>query len=149
IVNGTLNSSSGVTVTNTGTLAGGGTVGSPITVAATAIGAAHLRTGSSPLNVPGTLTVTNLTLNSGSELDIKLGTATTTGGGVNDLLVVRGNLTINSSALLNILPMQTLTAGTYVIATYDGALTGTFNPAVGSLSRYGFTIDYSTTNQIK
>jgi autotransporter-associated beta strand protein len=149
IVNGTLNNSSSVIVTNVGNLAGSGSIGSPVTVAATSIASAHLRVGASPLNVPGTLTVGNLTLNSGSELDIKLGTATTVGGGVNDLLVVNGNLNINSAAVLNILPMQPLSAGTYVVATYTGALTGNFNPAVGSLSRYGMTIDYSLTNQIR
>ena len=149
IVNGTLNSSSGVAVTNTGTLAGSGTISSPITVASPTVASAHLRTGSSPLNVPGTLTVGNLTLGAGSELDIKLGTATTTGSGVNDLLVINGNLTIDPTSVLNILPLQPLSVGTYVIATYTGALTGNFNPTVGSLSRYGMTIDYSTTNQIK
>ncbi|PWU20961.1 MAG: hypothetical protein C5B50_02800 [Verrucomicrobia bacterium] len=150
-VGGTLNSSSGVLVTNTGTLAGGGSIGVPVVIHSTnSSTAAHLRMGNSPMNVPGTLTVNNnLTIGAGTEMDVKLSTATTTGGGVNDLLVVNGNLTIDPTAVLNVLPMQQLTAGTYVIATYSGALSGQFNSAVGSLSRYGFTIDYSTTNQIK
>src|SRR5436190_9646347 len=107
---GTLNSSTGVLVTNTGTLAGGGTIGVPVVISSTnSATAAHLRMGSSPMNVPGTLTVNNnLTLGAGSEMDVKLGTATTTGSGVNDLLVVQGNLTINSNAFLNVLPMQQL-----------------------------------------
>ncbi len=78
-------------VTNTGTLAGNGLIGAPITIASTnGPTAAHLRMGLSPLNIPDTLTVSNLTLGAGSELDIKLGAATTVGSGVNDLLVVKG-----------------------------------------------------------
>jgi autotransporter-associated beta strand protein len=147
---GNLNSSSGVIVTNTGTLAGNGLIGAPITVASpNNPTAAHLRIGISPLNVPDTLTVTNLTLGAGSELDVKLGSSTTVGGGVNDLLVVRGNLTINPNAFVNVLPMQGLAAGTYVIVTYSGTLTGSFTNTIGGLTRYGFTLDYSTPGQIK
>ncbi|HVM48200.1 MAG TPA: autotransporter-associated beta strand repeat-containing protein, partial [Candidatus Acidoferrum sp.] len=150
-VGGTLNNSSGVLVTNTGTLAGGGTISVPVSIGSTnSLTSAHLRMGNSPLNVPGTLTVNNnLALGLGTEMDVKLGTATTVGAGVNDLLVVQGNLTINPNAYLNILPIQQLTAGTYVIATYTGSLTGQFTNAVGSLSGYSFSLDYSTAGQIK
>jgi autotransporter-associated beta strand protein len=149
-IGGTLNSSTGVIVTNTGTLAGNGTVGAPITVASpNNPTAAHLRIGISPMNVPDTLTVNNLTLGAGSELDVKLGATTTVGGGVNDLLVVQGNLTINPNAFLNVLPMQGLAAGTYVIVQYSGTLSGQFTNTVGGLTRYGFSLDYSTPGQIK
>ena len=145
-----LNSSSAVTVTNTGTLAGVGPIAAPVSVRSTTPQGAHLRMGMSPLNLPDTLTVNNnLSLGANSELDVKLGTATTVGGGVNDLLVVNGNLTIDSSAVVNVIPLQQLTAGTYVIATYTGTLTGTFNPTVTGLTRYGFALDYSTAGQIK
>jgi autotransporter-associated beta strand protein len=149
-VGGTLNNSSAVIVTNTGSLAGNGSIGAPITVAsANGPSAAHLRIGISPLNIPDTLTVNNLTLGTGSELDVKLGATTTVGGGVNDLLVVQGNLTINPNAVVNVLPMQGLAAGTYTIVTYAGTLTGQFAAAVGGLTRYGFALDYSTPGQIK
>ncbi|HSU55679.1 MAG TPA: autotransporter-associated beta strand repeat-containing protein, partial [Candidatus Dormibacteraeota bacterium] len=98
---------------------------------------------------PDTLTVTNLTLGAGSEFDVKLGSSTTVGSGANDLLVVRGNLTINPNAFVNVLPMQGLAAGTYVIVTYSGTLTGQFTNTVGGLTRYGLALDYSTTGQIK
>ena len=149
----TLNSATSVLVTNTGTLAGNGQIGAPVTTGSTnGVAAAHLRMGMSPLNIPGTLTINNnLSLGPGTELDIKLGTATTTGGGVNDLLVVNGNMTIDPNAYLNIIPLQQLTAGTYVIATYTGTLTGQFTNTITSLSRYGFSVDYgvSTPGQIK
>jgi autotransporter-associated beta strand protein len=149
-IGGTLNSSSGVTVTNTGTLAGNGLIGAPITITSTNNPtAAHLRIGISPLNVPDTLTVTNLTLGAGSELDVKLGATTTVGGGANDLLVVRGNLTINPNAFVNVLPMQGLAAGTYTLVTYSGTLTGQFTNTVGGLTRYGLSLDYSAPGQIK
>jgi fibronectin-binding autotransporter adhesin len=150
VIGGTLNNSSGVIVTNTGSLAGNGLIGAPITVAsANGPTAAHLRIGISPMNVPDTLTVSNLTLGAGSELDVKLGPNTTVGGGVNDLLVVQGNLTINPNAFVNVLPMQGLAAGTYVIVTYSGTLTGQFTNTVGGLTRYGMSLDYSTPGQIK
>src|SRR5262249_53301123 len=101
-IGGTLNNSSAVIVTNTGSLAGNGTIGAPITVASpNNPTAAHLRIGISSLNVPDTLSVNNLTLDAGSELDVKLSASTTVGSGVNDLLVVRGNLTINPNAFVN------------------------------------------------
>jgi autotransporter-associated beta strand protein len=144
-----LNNTPSVTVTNTGSLAGIGPVNVPVTVASTTQQGAHLRMGMSPLNIPATLTINNnVSLGVGSELDIKLVTATTVGGGVNDLLVVNGNLTINPNAFLNILPLQQLTAGTYVIATYTGTLTGQFTNSFPGF-RYGLTLDYSTTGQIK
>ena len=108
----TLSNSSGVLVTNTGTLAGTGPINVPVTVTSTTEQGAHLRMGMSPLNIPATLTINNnVTLGVGSELDVKLGTATTVGGGVNDLLVVNGNLTINPKAVLNILPLQAVDGG--------------------------------------
>lgn len=149
-IGGTLNNSSAVIVTNTGTLAGNGLIGAPITVAsANGPSAAHLRMGISPMNVPDTLTVSNLTLGVGTELDFKLGASTTVGGGINDLLVVQGNLTIDPNAVVNVLPMQGLAAGTYTIITYNGTLTGQFASAVGGLTRYGMSLDYSTPGQIK
>jgi fibronectin-binding autotransporter adhesin len=150
-IGSTLNNSTSVVVTNTGTLAGNGQIGAPVTLASTnSSTSAHLRLGMSPLNIPDTLTINNnLTLGAGSELDIKLGTAMTVGGGANDLLVVNGNLTINSNAFLNLIPLQPLTAGTYVIATYTGTLTGQFTNTVTGLTRYGLAVDYSTPGQIK
>jgi autotransporter-associated beta strand protein len=148
VVGGTLNNSSGVLVTNTGTLAGGGSIGSPIVVSNTTLASAHLRMGNSPMNVPGTLTVNSLTLGSGSEVDFKLGNTTTTGSGVNDFLIVNGPLTINPNAFVNILPMQGLAAGSYVLIQYS-TLTGQFTNTVTGLTRYGMSLDYSTPNLIK
>lgn len=144
VVDGTLNNSSGVTVTNSGMLAGNGLVGAPITV----YGGAQMQPGyveaSGMVAAPGILTVSNLTFNAGSTLNIKVGAST------NDMLVVKGNLTIDPNTVLNILPFGQLTpGGTYLIATYTGTLTGAFTNAIGGLTRYGLSVDYSTTGQIK
>src|SRR5262249_46897206 len=82
-IGGTLNNSCAVFVTNPGTLARNGPIGAPITVfSPNGPPAALLRIGITPLNVPATLTVANLTLGIGSELDVKLGANTTVGSGV-------------------------------------------------------------------
>jgi fibronectin-binding autotransporter adhesin len=62
-----------------------------------------------------------------------------------DGLAVTGNLDI-TGATLN-LSTVTPTPGTYTIATYSGALTGTFTPSPALPS--GYVLDYSTTGQVR
>ena len=72
---------------------------------------------------PGTLTASNVVLN-GTWIE-KLNTATTVGGGVNDLLIC-SNLTLNPSSVLAITPLTAPSVGNYIIAEYSGSLTGNF-----------------------
>jgi autotransporter-associated beta strand protein len=94
----------------------------------------------SPGNSIGTLTVgspgstNDVTFNSGSFFDVELGAAQA------DKLAVFGNLTLSGSPTLNLLGTADGVTN-YVIATYTGALTGTFAPPT---LPSGYTIDYGT-----
>ncbi|HEV2331178.1 MAG TPA: autotransporter-associated beta strand repeat-containing protein [Verrucomicrobiae bacterium] len=90
--------------------------------------------------VPGTLNAGNVTLN-GTWI-AKINTATTIGGGVNDLLVCT-NLTLGGSSVLNIETITAPSVGTYVLAEYSGTLTGTFG-LVTNATRDAMSISYTT-----
>ncbi|HEY5915366.1 MAG TPA: autotransporter-associated beta strand repeat-containing protein, partial [Verrucomicrobiae bacterium] len=97
--------------------------------------------------IPGTSAGT-LTCNGDLKLDgatavIELGATTNVGGGVNDLIVVNGNLTLGGTLTIKINALAPLdTVNPYTIATYTGALDiSTVNPTVVSDSRYTFTLD--------
>ena len=135
----------GFNLTANQTLAGFGTVLGTVAANANSV----LLPGASL--VPGTLTVSNLTLNTGSKANFDLVAVTTAGGGINDLINVTSNLVINGSAVITIYPSPTLTAGTYRLFNY-----GTLAGSISSLSvtssvpgaRYTFTLDASVPNQI-
>lgn len=90
----------------------------------------------------GTLTLTgNLTLN-GADLNYDLGTATTPGAGVNDLLVVTGTLTVSGATALNLSYLQGVpaSAGKYTLIQY-----GSFSGNVNNISvPAGFVITNNT-----
>jgi fibronectin-binding autotransporter adhesin len=99
----------------------------------------------------GTLTVGNSILETGATATFDVNSINTIGSGVNDLLQVNGNLTLNNNTLtLNFLGIPQ--AGVpYRLANYTGALTGTLNPTVALASgapRPVATLDYSTAHQI-
>ena len=89
---------------------------------------------SNGLVVPGTdgtvatATITNggLTFNAGSRVKFDLANATDVGGGVNDLLMVNGDLNLSNKVTVtfNFLGGQKPAAGYYTILKYSGALTG-------------------------
>ncbi|RVC61233.1 hypothetical protein EN759_29640, partial [Mesorhizobium sp. M00.F.Ca.ET.038.03.1.1] len=100
-----------VSVGSSGTLSGVGTIAGPVTVDGTI----------APGDSPGTLTVGSLTLNASAKLDYELGTPGTVGSGVNDLIVVNGDLTLDGT--LNITDVGGFGPGVYRLMNYGGALT--------------------------
>ncbi|HTV39091.1 MAG TPA: hypothetical protein VMF08_00840 [Candidatus Sulfotelmatobacter sp.] len=126
--NGLQNVAGGVTI-NGGTLVINGSItntsGSGLFVQAG--GTLSLSTNTAVTGI-GSLTTSNVTIN--GTLNFKLNTATTTGAGVNDLLVVT-NLTLDAGSVLNVIPLSMPALGsTYVVAQY-GTLT-TFGTPTGS-----------------
>ena len=134
VVSTNINVASGATLDATG-LSGGLTVASGQTLSGNGSVQGNLTDGSGAIlspgsnNVAGTLTVNgNLTLGGKLNYDFTAGDPTI-GGGVNDLLVANGNLTLNPGTVINV---NTFGGGvptnvTYTIMQYTGTLTG--NPA--------------------
>ena len=65
---------------------------------------------------PGTLTVDNLSLSAGSQLNFKLGQAGVAGGASNDLVIANGQLTL--AGALNVTSGPFFTNGKYTLFTY-------------------------------
>lgn len=123
------------------TLQGGGAVTGTVSTSAGTI----VRPGGSAS--AGTLTFKNDLVLNGVTLPFDLTSATTVGGGTNDLLQVDGTLALNNDTVV-INPLGALN-GTYRLVNYGGSLGGTFNPTVQAPpSRKTLTLDYSVTNQI-
>src|SRR6185436_14004060 len=64
--------------------------------------------------------VGSLNLSSGSVLDYELNTPFVVGSGVNDLVVVTGNLTLDGT--LNVTDVGSFGAGAYTLMAYGGTL---------------------------
>ncbi len=101
------------TVFDGATLGGSGAIGGDVTVQDGGI----LAPGSSA----GTLTLGSLSLSDGSILDYELGQAGVIGGGVNDLIEISGNLTLDGT--LDITDIGGFGVGVYRLMNYGGALT--------------------------
>lgn len=101
------------TVASGATLGGSGTIAGDVTV----LDGATLSPGSSA----GTLTLGSLTLSDGSILDYELGQAGVIGSGVNDLIEINGDLTLDGT--LDITDIGGFGAGVYRLMNYGGALT--------------------------
>jgi autotransporter-associated beta strand protein len=153
-----LNSYSGQTFVNSGSLILNGTLGGG-GVLTNAAGSTLGGTGTSvgPVNLSGTLNpgaplgtftaLSGVTLESGANLVFDLNTSTTIGGGVNDLVNVASDLTVNNNSItLNFLTPPTL-GSPYRLINFGGNLNGSFNPIVLG-SHYTATLDQSTPNQI-
>ena len=122
LVNGSV---SGDVQVDSGATLGGGDgdsdeIGGTVTVAA----GAHLAPG----NSAGTLRVGNLVLNQTSQLDYELGLANVFGGGVNDLTIVTGDLTLDGQ--LNVSDIGGFGAREVLAG-------GAFGPGVYRLFEYG------------
>lgn len=130
---------SGVTVSSGAALSGG----SPIAGSVTSAG--QLLPGGA--GTYGTMTVGNGLALTGGTLTLDLnGTNNATGGGVNDLFAVTGN--VGASGTVVVSPSFSSTpapATTYTFATYTGGLTGGASFAAGSRA---ITIDTTTAGQL-
>jgi fibronectin-binding autotransporter adhesin len=110
-VNGSLAGGS-VTVAGGATLAGTGIVGGPVTV----------NGAITPGTSVGTLTLqSDLNLASSAQLTFELDQAGIVGSGVNDLISVGGNLVLDGT--LNIVGLANFGVGTYRLINYAGTLT--------------------------
>ncbi len=137
VVNGSV-AGSMVAVNANGTLAGNGTVG--IT---------DVKGGLvTPGDGIGTLTLAGLSLDGNAKLRLELVDPDTVGGGVNDLLTINGNLTLDG--VLEIITRAGFDGGTYRIADYTGTLTNNtleLDPAFAALYPGSF-IDANVPGQI-
>jgi autotransporter-associated beta strand protein len=146
----------GATTVNGGTLVvNGNLAGSTIAVNAGAILGGTGTTG--PVNVlggslspgasPGTLTTGTLTLDSAATLKLELAAAGVVGG-VNDLLSVSGNLTLNGT--LEVTQLPGFGFGTYRLVNYTGTLTNNILDLESAfLAQFpGSTISTSTPGQV-
>lgn len=111
LLNGSL---AGAALINAGArLSGIGSIAGAVTVANGGIFA--------PGSSPGTLTMGSLILNSTSQLNYDLGLPDVIGGGVNDLAVVNGNLTLDGN--LAVSDAGGFGNGVYRLISYSGSLT--------------------------
>ena len=118
-INGDQSAAGGLTRVNGGLLGGSGVIGGAVSVADGAI----LAPGGSA-GAAGTLTINGgLTLAGGSILDFQLGQAGVAGGALNDLLVVKGDLTLDGVLNVSQTAGGTFGAGVYRLISYAGALT--------------------------
>ena len=115
--------------------------------------------GAGTFNLTGNLQLTNQFAPSPNTNGLKfdLGNTTTVGGGVNDVLAVSGNISVDSSSgqipiIVN--PLNgALATGTYELMTYGGSLTGSstdfsISGASSGTTRQSFTIDTSHLGHI-
>jgi len=141
LVNGTHAAAGAYTIATNATLGGSGAITNVVTLNDGGI----LAPGAT-LGTAGTLSVSNLTFNSASVATFDLATATTVGGGVNDLVAVNGDLAAGGTIQINVLsPLST--SGSYRLFNYSGNLTGSFAVTVLNPG-YSATLDTNTANQV-
>ncbi len=134
LVNNTVGAGIG---TNTLTVAGGATLGGTGVIRAQVVVNGTLAPGSGG---PGTLTVTNLVLNSGATMQYELGTAS-------DLSVVSSNLTL--AGTLNVTATTGFGPGSYTLFTYGKTLVNN-GVAFGSMpAGYSYSLDTATAGQVR
>lgn len=117
-INGDQSAATGRTTVKTGGVLGGdGTVGGDVVVEA----GGKLAPG----NSPGTLTIAgDLTLDSGSVLDFEFGHSNVVGGPMNDLVKVKGDLSLDGALNVTETGGGAFGVGLYRVISYDGALGG-------------------------
>jgi autotransporter-associated beta strand protein len=135
VINGDQSSATGAVQVSAATLAGTGTVGGAVTIAAAGVEAAGT-INPGPVGAIGTLNVPDTTIAGILACDIN---ATSS-----DLLAVNGDLFL-TGATLAVNPLATPTEAAYTLATYT-TLTGTFS---ASTLPAGYTIDYTTPGEIR
>ena len=132
-----------------GTLCGAGTIsGGTVTLGS----GASIVPGATPANGSiGTLALLGLSTNGSGTLNFDLSGSTTAGGGVNDLIAVSNNLTLDGSTTVGIYQtVGTLASGSpYTLFTYGGTLTDSGSNALtlapGTLgARQSAAFDYGS-----
>ncbi|MET3514418.1 autotransporter-associated beta strand protein [Pseudacidovorax sp. 1753] len=139
LVTGSTASGSAVSVAGSATLGGTGTVAGTVTVSGT------LSPGAAA-GAAGTLTTGALTLGSTATLRMDLAAPGTTGGGVNDLVNVAGNVTLGGNLVINKLSGFS-TTGSYTLLSYSGTRTGTFSANNLAAIGYQGVIQYDDVNK--
>ncbi len=152
------NSFSGATIVNSGTLVVDGVMsGTLANAAGSTVGGAGTNTGtvtvggaiqpSAASATPATFTSGDLNLLSGGTLTFDLnGPDTTTGNGINDLIMA-GNLSANNNTIaLSFAGLPNL-GSPYTLINFSGGFTGSFNPVVAG-THYTAALNQSTPNQI-
>lgn len=127
------------------TVASSATFGGAVTINGSVSSSGNLLPGGA--STVGTLTINNgLTLTGGAlALDLNGGN-TTTGGGINDLFAVTGNVNASGTVIVSPVFSSTPAVNTvYTFGTYSGSLTGGASFAAGSRA---INIDTSTANQL-
>lgn len=144
-INGANNYSGATTITG-GTVIGTGSIQGAVSVSP----AATIAPGSTI--APGTLTLgSSLTLNADTNIFRLSGNPNTVGSGVNDLLVVNGNVSLQGVSTIMIVPVAPLSvAAPYTILQYSGTPLTTGDAAhlhvISASPRYSFTVvDPATT----
>lgn len=117
-----------------------------------AAGGAMLQPG--PAGAAGALTIEgNLVLGDGSRLTFDLAANTNVGGGINDVLLVNGDLALDGlvSVTFNFLTNGPASPGTYTLIAYTGTLTGGAAnlAAVAQTNRYNYTFDDSVPGELR
>ncbi|QQO34452.1 autotransporter outer membrane beta-barrel domain-containing protein [Bradyrhizobium diazoefficiens] len=143
IVNGDQSAATGPTfVGSGGTLGGIGTIGGSVAVADGAINPGN------PGNVPGTLTIqNNLSLASNSTLNYNFGQANVVGGALNDLTIVKGNLTLDGTINVTATAGSSFDAGIYRVISYSGGLTDN-GLQTGTIPSPNYFVQTSVANQV-
>ncbi len=145
----------------TGSLALDGTIGSGISAIGTGTTVSGTGTATGLIDISGALlpgsagvagtlkAAGGLTLEGGATLTMDLNSATTVGGGVNDLIVITGDLAANGNPL-TINPIGGTLGTSYTLLTYTGNATSFFSSAsTPTASRYVFTLTNVTTTTPK
>jgi autotransporter-associated beta strand protein len=136
LVNGSLNVTSRVTVASAGTLGGAGTMGIVTNTGTLAVGNGATM---------GTLTTSNLVMGASSTYVFDLN-----GTGSGDSVTVNGNLTLNSSSVITVVPQGVFNGGhTYTLFNYK-TVSGTLPTTVlgGNPIRAMTLMDDSANNRI-
>ncbi len=125
------------------------TSGQTVTGTGTVAGAVNLSGTLAPGNSPGTINTGTLNMDASSVLLYDLNTLNhATGGGVNDLTVVTGDLTLDGT--LNLASLTPLTLGSYTLMTYSGALTNNgLNIGSNFAPGFNYSISLDTPNQVQ
>lgn len=128
------------------TVASSATFGGAVTINGAVSSSGNLLPGGA--GTAGTLTINSgLTLSGGSlALDLN-GANNTTGGGINDLFAITGNVNASGTVIVSPVFSSTPSVNTaYTFGTYTGSLTGAASFAAGSRA---INIDTTTANQLK